>query len=91
MKPDQQVNAVIDGHDFTIDPFSPTVLPIGLDGRLVFSEGQFKSDVTVDVAVRTMMNHLPNGPTTWSVWGIKLFVGQRIYFFFQSVGERGDV
>jgi len=69
----------------------PSIFVIWLDGWLVFGERQLETTVAVEVAVRHVMDHLTNSPTSRAIWRIELLVSQSFRRCPQLPGRFGDL
>src|SRR5260221_7413786 len=64
---------------FCVGQMRPAILIVGLDGRLFFGERETQTDVGVEVAVRNVMDNLPDGPAAVAVRSIELRLREAVY------------
>jgi len=73
MKRIQQRQGDLHRSGLRVGQLRPTILGVGLDGRVVFGEGEFEAHVGVYMAVRDMVHDLAHGPAVGAVGSVKLF------------------
>ncbi len=60
------------GVDGGVRQFRPSDLVVGIDGGLVFRQGEFEADIGLHMAVRDMVNHLAHSPAIRTIRCIQL-------------------
>src|SRR5215813_7244158 len=87
----QQAERHLDWSQLRIFQFGPGVFVVRLDGGNVFSKRQLAADVSVQVAVRNVVDHLFYRPTAFAVRRLKLFLVQPSDCLTQPLGQTGNL
>ena len=90
MKRIQQRQGDLHRSGLRVGQLRPTILGVGLDGRVVFGEGEFEAHVGVYMAVRDMVHDLAHGPAVGAVGGVQLGVGKVFDGGAQTLGEKAQ-
>ncbi len=70
----QELDGVLDGSGMSVGKLCPKSFFVRPDGGIVFRKGQPQAGIGVDVAIRNVVNQLPDGPAVGTVGSIQLVV-----------------
>src|ERR1700733_2090003 len=69
----------LDGAGAAVRKLGPKILVEGLDGGIVFGQGQLGAEIPIEMRVRKVVDHLTDGPAALAVASIQLFFGKVRY------------